>query len=194
MPISLNRPDRRATRWTGRVWQRTICVVRCRRFGMRSTKYVNSPGGWKNSTNQWPTVHANLRDASVDGLLRRHNQVLHEFWLSDTGSINEYDRLVTWASGGALGLSITLIEKFGSNADRATARWLALGLTALGFAFAASLWSQYFSSRIHSWRRRELDHLQKPEAERARSRTSEAVRLHRIVDIHGAATKWLTRM
>src|SRR5437773_510701 len=80
--------------------------------------------------------------------------------LSYKESMKEYDRLVTWASAGALGLSITFLEKFGQNADKGTAWLLGTGWLALGAAFAASLWSQYFSSRIHSWSRRELDYLQ----------------------------------
>ncbi len=44
-----------------------------------------------------------------------------------TSSMNEYDRLVTWASAGALGVSISFLEKFGASADRSTAWVLALG-------------------------------------------------------------------
>ena len=34
-----------------------------------------------------------------------------------TDSMNQYDKLVPWASGGALVLSVTFIEKFGQNAN-----------------------------------------------------------------------------
>ncbi len=112
--------------------------------------------------------------------------------LSYTESIKEYDRLVTWASAGALGLSITFLEKFGQNADRGTAWLLGVGWTSLGAAFAASLWSQYFSSRIHSWRWRELDHLQLEPAERPTNWAPEAVRLERVASRYGTTTRRLT--
>jgi|SRR6266850_615790 len=112
-----------------------------------------------------------------------------------TTSIGEYDRLVTWASGGALALSITFLEKFGQGADRGTAWLLGVGWILLASAFAASLWSQYCSSRIHSWTMNELDHLQIARDDRdSESWVAEAVRLNRIVKIYGKATKWLTFM
>ena len=107
-------------------------------------------------------------------------------------SINEYDRLVTWASAGALGLSISFLEKFGTNADRSTAWILAAGWGLLSGAFAFSLWSQYFSSRLHSWKRRELDHCQLPLNERSESWTGKAARLQIIGRLYGIGTRWLT--
>ena len=112
--------------------------------------------------------------------------------LSYRESIREYDRLVTWASAGALGLSITFLEKFGQDADSRTAWLLGVGWILLGTAFATSLWSQYFSSRIHSWRRRELEHCQLATADRQKTWATEAARLNRIVGRYGTATWWLT--
>lgn len=97
-----------------------------------------------------------------------------------TSSIKEYDRLVTWASAGALGLSISFLEKFGTNADRKTAWVLASGWILLSASFALSLWSQYTSSRLHSWRRQELDHCQIAIADRPETWAADAVRLDTI--------------
>jgi len=107
-------------------------------------------------------------------------------------SIQEYDRLVTWASAGALGLSITFLEKFGQGADSRTKWLLAAGWTLLCLAFATSLWSQYASSRIHSCRRKELDHLQLAVADRKEMWAEEAVRLERTAKRYGVVTRRLT--
>ena len=112
--------------------------------------------------------------------------------LSYTQSIQEYDRLVTWASAGALGLSITFLEKFGQGADSATAWLLGVGWIALGASFAASLWSQYFSSRIHSWKLKELRHLQLATGDRPKTWTDDAVHLDTVAGRYGKATKRLT--
>jgi len=112
--------------------------------------------------------------------------------LAYTESIREYDRLVTWSSAGALGLSITFLEKFGNGADRASTWWLAAGWVSLGLALASSLWSQYFSSRIYSWRRNELDHLQLQPEDRSETWETKAVRLDRVASKYALATKLLT--
>lgn len=109
-----------------------------------------------------------------------------------TDSIKEYDRLVTWASAGALGLSITFLEKFGTNASGETAWMLATGWAFLCAAFASSLWSQYASSRIHSWRRQELDHLQVSLTLRQHGWAAKAVQLARKADWYGSVTRRLT--
>ena len=59
-------------------------------------------------------------------------------------------------------------------------------------ALLTSLWSQYASSRVHSWRRRELDHLQTQLADRPAVWANEAWRLDLISRAYGKATKWLT--
>jgi hypothetical protein len=109
-----------------------------------------------------------------------------------TSSIKEYDRLVTWASAGALGLSISFLEKFGTNADRGTAWMLATGWGLLSASFALSLWSQYTSSRLHSWRRQELDHCQIPIADRQDTWVPEAAHLDTTGHRYGGATRWMT--
>lgn len=114
--------------------------------------------------------------------------------LAYTESIREYDRLVTWASAGALGLSITFLDKFGDGADSETAWLLGTGWALLGAAFATSLWSQFASSRIHSWRRNELDHLQLEPQERSEMWSAQAIRLDRVASRYGAWTKRLTFM
>jgi hypothetical protein len=109
-----------------------------------------------------------------------------------TSSMKEYDRLVTWASAGALGLSISFLEKFGTNANPATSWMLATGWGLLSAAFALSLWSQYTSSRLHSWKRRELDHHQTGVTDRPEAWATEAARLHIIGRRYGKATRWMT--
>jgi hypothetical protein len=109
-----------------------------------------------------------------------------------TESIREYDRLVTWASGGALALSIGFLEKFGQNANPASKWWLGAGWTLLGLAFASSLWSQYFSSRIHSWRGNELEHLQQAPESRGETWATRAIQLDRVATRYGLTTKALT--
>lgn len=107
-------------------------------------------------------------------------------------SMQEYDRLVTWASAGALGLSITFLEKFGQGADSRTKWLLGSGWLLLGASFATSLWAQYFSSRIHSSAMTELDHLQLAPTARSNTWAARAVRLDRTVRRYSAAVKWLT--
>jgi hypothetical protein len=109
-----------------------------------------------------------------------------------TSSLKEYDRLVTWASAGALGISISFLEKFGANADRRTAWILAAGWGLLAVSFALSLWSQYTSSRLHSWRRQELDHCQMPVVDRPHTWAIEAARLDTIGLRYGKTTRWMT--
>jgi hypothetical protein len=88
---------------------------------------------------------------------------------ADTDSMKEYDRLVTWTSGGALLASITFLEKIAPGPTQSTA-WLPTtgwALLPARRALLMSLTSQYASSRVHSWRMRELDHLQTGEEDRA---------------------------
>ena len=109
-----------------------------------------------------------------------------------TASMNEYDRLVTWASAGALAVSMSFLEKFGNKADPRTAWLLGLSWSLLAGSFAMSLWSQYFSSRAHSWALRKLDHQQIAAAERKPDWAAQAKRLEGIGHRYGKATRWLT--
>jgi hypothetical protein len=71
-------------------------------------------------------------------------------------SIREYDRLVTWGAGGALLLSITVVEKIAAKPVQSGyllgASWLLLCL-----ALATSLSSQYTSSHTQAAERAALD-------------------------------------
>src|SRR5688572_1232928 len=101
--------------------------------------------------------------------------------------IKEYDRLVTWVSGGALAASVTFLEKFGRAAAIDIAGWkLIVGWGLLGAALFASLYSQYCSSRIYSWRLRELRHLQIPPADRSNGWEREAIHVDRIAKLYGS--------
>jgi hypothetical protein len=111
-----------------------------------------------------------------------------------TDSIREYDRLVTWVSGGALLVSITFVEKLAPHPIPATAWLLGLSWALLAGALLLSLISQYASSRVHSWRMGELDHLQKPLAERPANWSAEAGRLSRGARVWALATKWTTAL
>jgi hypothetical protein len=109
-----------------------------------------------------------------------------------TDSMKEYDRLVTWASGGALLASITFLEKIAPRPTQSTAWLLGTGWALLVSSFLMSLTSQYASSRVHSWRMRELDHLQLKEEDRSDDWDSVAATLYRGCAAWGKSTKWLT--
>ena len=109
-----------------------------------------------------------------------------------TESMREYDRLVTWASGGALLASITFVEKLAPQPLSETTRLLAISWGLLAVAFLLSLTSQYASSRVHSWRVNELDHLQSQVETRTAAWAPEAGRLLRGAKAWGKATKWST--
>ena len=109
-----------------------------------------------------------------------------------TASTREYDRLVTWISGGALGLSITFVEKLTPQIRPGSAWMLISGWAFLGLALLTSLFSHYSSSRIHSTRLRELDHVQIPIDERSASWRDTARWLGHWAAIWGWTTKGLT--
>jgi len=107
-------------------------------------------------------------------------------------SINEYNRLVTWISGGALGLSITFVEKLSPQIRPGSAWMLITGWAFLGVALLTSLFSHYAGSRVHSWRLRELDHFQTPADQRNEAWLAEAARFGRLAGYYGRTTKILT--
>lgn len=74
----------------------------------------------------------------------------------------KYDKLVPWASGGALVLSITFLGSLTSGASHSTRWLLAASWAALLLSLLSSLWSQYTSTRISIWRNRYLEALQSP--------------------------------
>ncbi len=109
-----------------------------------------------------------------------------------TESIREYDRLVTWASGGALVVSVTFLEKLAPRPRPETAWLLSGSWLLLAGALLLSLMSQYASSRVHSWRMNELNHLQQSVEQRGDNWLAEAGRLNRGARLWGKATKWST--
>ena len=142
--------------------------------GLRPAHSVSTP----RRTEPWdPHEHARRRDRLDRGY---------------TDSMNQYDKLVPWASGGALVLSVTFIEKFGQNASPNTGWLLGTSWVLLGLSLLSSLLSQYASTRMYSWRLRELEHVQQPLESRAESWAGEARRFDRLAGLWGTATKWLT--
>lgn len=109
-----------------------------------------------------------------------------------TASINEYNRLVTWISGGALGLSITFVEKLSPQIRPGSAWMLISGWALLGVALLTSLFSHYASSRVHSMKLRELDHFQTPPDQRRGAWSAEAKRFDWWAASYGRATNVLT--
>lgn len=141
-------------------------------------------------TNNAPAAELKPRRSPLD-----HDEYLRQFERLDrayTESIREYDRLVTWASGGALALSISFISNAARSLKPATGVWLASGWIVLAIALLASLFSQYFSSRTHSWHRRELDLLQMSGEDRPDDWIAQARRSHVIAYRYGKSTKVLT--
>ena len=99
---------------------------------------------------------------------------------------------MTWASGGALLVSVTFLEKLAPRPRPDTAWLLNASWQWLAAALLLSLASQYASSRVHSWRMRELQHLQEGVDERSENWTVEAGLNDRSARLWGKATKWST--
>ena len=129
-----------------------------------------------------------LEPLDHDEYLRRLDRLDRAY----TESIREYDRLVTWASGGALLVSVTFLEKIAPKPRPETAWLLGASWLLLATALLLSLASQYASSRVHSWRMNELNHLQQPGEQRSDTWFAEAGRLDRGARLWGRATKWST--
>lgn len=77
-------------------------------------------------------------------------------------SMAKYDKLVPWASGGALVLSATFLKSIVGGASEPTKCFLGASWAFLVLSLLSSLLSQYTSSRIFSWRNRYLEVLQNP--------------------------------
>lgn len=141
--------------------------------------------GWWQAT---PSLPRRVESLDHDEYLRRLDRLDRAY----TDSIKEYDRLVTWASGGALLISVTFLEKLAPRPRPDTASLLNGSWLLLAGALLLSLASQYASSRVHSWRMNELNHLQQPAEQRADDWRREADRLNRAASLWGRATKWST--
>jgi hypothetical protein len=82
-------------------------------------------------------------------------------------SMEKYDKLVPWASGGAMVLSITFLNSLAGRAHPSTSWLLGCAWASLIASFLSSFASQYTSSRIHSWRGAFLQALQEPPVQAA---------------------------
>lgn len=130
---------------------------------------------------------------------RRLEPLEHDEYLKRRGglvdgyntSMKEYDRLVTWISAGALALSVTFAEKVGLQTSPRYFWLLGCGWALLGVTLLTSLISQYTSTRIHTWKIRELEHLQATVEERAEDWSSVALALERKARFYADWTKRL---
>ena len=74
----------------------------------------------------------------------------------------QYDRLVPWASGGALVISLSFVTAFSEVAPPSTKWFLAFAWLALAGALLSSILSQYASTRIQVWAKRYMESRQNP--------------------------------
>jgi hypothetical protein len=147
-------------------------------------------GGWfaRSTWGRFDSPPQRVQPLPHDDYLARRERLDRAY----TESMREYDRLVTWASGGALLVSVTFLEKLAPNPRQGTEWLLATGWALLVGALLLSLLSQYASSRIHSWRLRELNQLQVEVAARSAMWQQTANRLHAGCAAWGKVTKWTT--
>jgi len=74
----------------------------------------------------------------------------------------QYDKLVPWAAGGALVVSLSFVSSFSPVAASWTKLILASAWVALSFALLSSILSQYSSTRIQVWAKNYLQSRQNP--------------------------------
>jgi hypothetical protein len=104
-----------------------------------------------------PAVHASAGRSLPRPLPPEDYEKQRAFYIDlYLASIREYDRLVTAGAGGALLLSMTVVEKL-AQSPPVHGVLLVISWCALVAALAASLGAQYASSRVHSHRRAALD-------------------------------------
>ena len=102
-------------------------------------------------------------------------------------SMQQYDKLVPWAAGGALVLSTTLLHDVAMKADSVLTRGLLGGSWVFLFlALISSIMGHFASSRLYSSARAALDIRQNPKATDAEK--LEAVEHDRIAE----RSKWFT--
>jgi hypothetical protein len=111
-------------------------------------------------------------------------------------AMSQYDKLVPWASGGALVVSLTFIRSFAPVAQPWTKWILGAAWLALVGALLSSILSQYSSTRIKVWGRRYLEARQNPPGRRKKGVEfekwkNEAIGFDRLRRRHGRNTKLL---
>lgn len=88
----------------------------------------------------------------------------------------QYDKLVPWAAGGGLVVSLTFVGSFAPVAPPWTKLILALAWAALVAALVCSILSQYSSTRIQVWAKSHLKSRQNPPPSTADATVREAWR------------------
>ena len=108
----------------------------------------------------------------------------------------QYDRLVPWAAGGGLVVSLGFVPSIAPTAQE-WARWiLGTAWAALGFSLLCSIISQYTSTRISAWFKEHLVTCQSPPADSAGQAEKDEWRTKVLnskyrSDRNGLYTKWL---
>jgi hypothetical protein len=104
--------------------------------------------------------------------------------------MQQYDKLVPWAAGGALVLSITLLHDVASAVDSTSTRVvLAFAWLFLFLSLAGSIVGHFTSSRVYSSSRAALDLAHRGEGSDETKR--EAAKQDRIAKLSSRATYWL---
>ncbi len=148
---------------------------------------------WRQSTTEGGQSSKPLPGPLPDDEYRQRSERAREGYLA---SMEKYDKLVPWASGGAMVLSITFLNSLAGKALSSTSWLLACAWISLIASFLSSIVSQYTSSRIHSWQRAFLQTLQEPPGAAAtpderRVWEQEARRYERRVQRNGTFTQCL---
>ena len=108
----------------------------------------------------------------------------------------QYDKLVPWAAGGGLVVSLTFVASLARVVPPWSKLILASAWAALVFALLCSILSQYYSTRIQVWAKRHLYARQNPPGEMANATALDewrrkTVEFKRKSDRSGHRTKWL---
>lgn len=106
------------------------------------------------------TIPPPLDQAEYDKRLEYNDRRYHE-------AMAQYDKLVPWAAGGGLVVSLTFVASFAGVAPAWTKVILAVAWLALGGAVLCSILSQYSSTRIQVWTKCYLKSRQNPPADTA---------------------------
>ena len=111
-------------------------------------------------------------------------------------AMSQYDKLVPWASAGALVVSLTFVSSFAPVAEPWTKWILGAAWLSLVGALLGSILSQYSSTRIKVWGRRYIEARQNPpdnpdRADIFEEWSREAIELDQMRRRHGRNTKLL---